>query len=151
MTRRLRHCPHCGCVLVQPRYPKYHKFFFAVLAAAFDNWPEDHPLKPRDAETLRGMLMVEVGEYDTVGNGYKPGSDNVFKLMDFIDMAVHAARLSGYTKLALRDDGTAEARFPRSIAWDKMDQKEFGPIAEKIFELVEAETHLRIADLRRRT
>lgn len=149
MSKRHRHCPHCGCELVKPRYPKYHRFFFAVMQAAFENWPETHPLKPRNSEVLRGMLMVEVGEYDAVGNGYRPGSDNVMKLLDFIDMAIHAGRLAGYAKLAVRDDGTAEARYPRSIAWDQMDQKEFGPIAEKIFELVEAETHLRIADLKR--
>lgn len=144
---RHRHCPECGCVLSQPRSAKEHRFFFAIIAAAFDNWPEGHEFQPRNAEQLRGWLMLEVGEHERLGNGYHPSRPSLTQLQDFVMQAIHQVRLSHYGRLAVDDEGAIELHYPRSVAL--MHQKEFHPVVEKILLEIQAHTGLTPRDLRR--
>ncbi len=55
-------CPHCGCDNdAPPRSSVQHRRFFAVVAAAFDQWPHDHGFQPEDSEHLRAYLLIMAG------------------------------------------------------------------------------------------
>lgn len=65
------HCPECGYVLEdakpvprgKPRsYPQL-KRFFAIIAAAFEQWRHDHEFRPRNKDHLRYWLEVQAGHF----------------------------------------------------------------------------------------
>ena len=138
---RLVNCPHCGCEfeVFRPRSSRHHRLFFAVIAWAFDNWPEAHDFKPDNPEHLRAWLFREVGYIGRIGNGYNILNPDPGKLTDFWAQAFHAARLSGgYGWLEQRENGDLEFITPRSIAWNELDQQAFNPVAERVFNEIAA-------------
>ena len=56
-------CPTCGRSNAQ-RTDEEHNLLFAVIGAAFDNWPEIHAFRPVDTEHLRAWLQIEVNDVD---------------------------------------------------------------------------------------
>lgn len=38
-----------------------HRRYFGMIRAAYENWPEGHPLKPIDAEQVRWYLQLRAG------------------------------------------------------------------------------------------
>lgn len=49
--------------MTKPRSIDQHKRFFAVVKAAFDNWPHAHKFQPDNAEHLRAWLLVRAGHH----------------------------------------------------------------------------------------
>lgn len=56
-------CPNCGQPMRQ-RSMDHHKLFFAFIREVYSHWPEAHPFQPRNAEHLRGWLLIEAGHYE---------------------------------------------------------------------------------------
>jgi hypothetical protein len=150
LGRVLRYCPHCGCVLTKPRAPKAHRFFFAMIHAAYDNWPADHPeFHPTDCEQLRAWLLCRTPHSVRIGNLLNINFPDQERLEDFIIMAVAAVRQHGYGIPATDGKGFVELIVPQSIAFDKLSEEEFAPIRDDVFHLIELNTGMALKDLRR--
>lgn len=119
-------CPTCGGPSKKRRSPEHHKRFFAVIAAAYQHWPESHDFQPANAEHLRAWLLckakwcnVQTGTVDSfISGSHKTEAGFSFRFR--AGTLVHEYR-------------------PKSINWEKMDQRTFSPIAQAVDEIIEAE------------
>lgn len=61
-------CSTCGGSgkVANKRSSAQHRRQFAVFAAAFDMWPEQHEFRPRNAEHLRFWLEIQAGHFSVV-------------------------------------------------------------------------------------
>ena len=63
-------CPACSFRFNENaktnRSPEEHKRYFAMIGAAFSNWPEQYDFKPLDAEELRTFLQMRAGAVQVV-------------------------------------------------------------------------------------
>lgn len=147
MSRLLRDCPHCGCELVKPRSPKHHKMFFAFIDDACENWPLDHPdFQPMNSEQLRAWLLCQTVHSARIGNMLEVANPSLEKMIDFFGMAMHAVKVHGFGQPVVTETGHLELVVPKSIAWAELDEKEFRPIAEEIYALIEDHTGLKIKE-----
>jgi hypothetical protein len=134
------HCPECGCVLIKRRSPQLHRYFFATIKSAYDNWPESHEFQPTDTEHLRAWLECKAGHRDVieepiVGTGVK--SKNMIAFMARVQ-ATRIANGAHYMFFAGRDSPSAViALVPRSISFSNIGDDEFRPIAEKVFDIID--------------
>jgi hypothetical protein len=149
----LRYCPHCGVWLVKPRRPRAHRFFFAIIRAAYDNWPEAHPeFQPVDEDQLRAWLLCRTKHSARVGNllNIRGPVDAAWeaKLADFVAMAVIAVRQHGYALPVTDESGYIELIVPKSIAYEQLGEEEFAPIRDDVFALIEANTGMKLKELR---
>lgn len=60
-------CPDCGCVIEEkpkgkPRSLPQLNRLFAIIAVAFDNWPDSSEFRPDSSEHLRAYLTCLAGE-----------------------------------------------------------------------------------------
>jgi len=134
--------------LVRPRSPKHHRFFFKVIELAYHNWPETHAFQPDSTEHLRAWLLIRAGYRLIIGNMLSVNDwGNISKLADFLAMLTHEIRTHGFAFPVLRD-GMIEIQMPKSIKWSELDQKEFAPIAEAVFDEIEIQTGMKIADFK---
>ena len=62
----MSHCPNCGTVIEHARSGPDHRRFFALISAAFTNWPEHHEHQPANEEVLRAYLLIRAGHIDVV-------------------------------------------------------------------------------------
>lgn len=71
-------CPACSFRFnpkaKKPRSTAEHRHYFAMIGAAFANWPEQYDFQPIDPEALRFFLQMRAGWVDTArspnGNVY---------------------------------------------------------------------------------
>ena len=134
------HCPHCGCELVKIRSPQDHNRFFAVIARAYECWPESHEHQPSSAEHLRAYLLVSAGYHDvaTVDLSWVTQDKNLLTLARLNVEASIAAGLARGDYVFTRPRGDiVEVLRPKSIAWAALGQKEFGPIRQACEEIIE--------------
>lgn len=148
MSKIIRICPHCGCELIRARSHRHHRLFFAVIDAAYENWPEQCEFQPTSAEHLRSWLLVKAGYAERLGNLLSIIRPTPEKLTDFLQMCVHAIKTHGHGFLAVESE-YAEFHVPKSIAWAELDQKEFAPIADEVFAQIEGVMGVRVNQLRR--
>lgn len=66
---------------------------------------------------------------------------------NFVSDVIRRTRLSGYAFPALHGHGLAIA-FPRSIDWETLDQSEFSPIAQKVYDIIEEILGVKIDELK---
>lgn len=150
MGKVLRYCPHCGCVLTKPRSPRAHRFFFAMIDAAYDNWPADHPeFKPTDCEQLRAWLLCQTKHSVRIGNLLNVNFPDPARQIDFLTMAVAAVRQHGYGLPVTDGYGYVELIIPQSISYDKLGEEEFAPIRDDVFFLIEKNIGISIKELRK--
>ena len=147
MAKVLRICPHCGCELVKARSPRHHRFFFAVIAHAYENWPEAHDFQPDSAEHLRAWLLTHTKHKFRLGNGLNAEKPDPLKMVDFVEMCLFEVRKSGYGFVVMESNGEMTMHFPKSINYAELDQEEFAPIADDVFAVIEAEMKTTIKEL----
>lgn len=127
-------CPHAK----KKRSGPQHRFLFAIIAAAYENWPPQHDFKPENSEHLRGWLLVQVGHCDQIE----------INLVDFIDTtgdrviadkaalaALRAikARLPKQTyHRLLRTNSGFVMLTPKSIAEENCPADEFQTVSDKV-------------------
>ncbi len=118
----MKSCPACNRPFDKPRSMPHHRRFFAVIDAAFPQWPEGADFQPTDSEQLRAYLLVKTGYYTlTVIDPQCPDTLNVL-------------RSSAYTFVLTKND-RIEIYTPKSIA--KMGQREFAPVADAVDAAIE--------------
>jgi len=120
-------CPHCGS---KPRSSEDHRRFFALISAAFDQWPEGADFTPDNAEHLRAWLLCKANyRKTTMIETDEPAATVV---------AIEAAFRAADTYAFVRPYGEGVAVYsPKSVSWDKLDQKKFGPIRDGVTAVIE--------------
>ena len=135
---KLSHCPECGAVLGKPRSLADHRRLFGLLRAAFANWPENHPFQPVDEGHLRAWALVEARYHDVEFIPYPPECDDpavktLFKLA--IEATSAALNRRGHAFHRVSTNGL-EILSPRSINFQTLSQREFGPLREAVEEIL---------------
>lgn len=137
--RQVMNCPHCSKPLKSARSPDDHRRFFGVINAAYHHWPEGHEFAPDNAEHLRKWLLCKAGYRDvtTIPVDYAEDQPAMLKLVLLtVEGAVKAA--DGYA--FIRPHGYGLAVFKaKSIAWDKIGQKEFNAVRDAVEAVIKAE------------
>ena len=115
-----------------------HNRLFALVKAAFDQWPEAHEFTPDNPEHLRSWLLCKAGHRDvtTIPVEYADDQPGMLKLvMLTVEAAIKAAK--GYA--FIRPHNGALAVFSaKSISWDTLDQKKFWPIRDDVTAIIES-------------
>lgn len=121
----------------QPRSPEHHRLFFAVIARAFESWPEAHEFEPGDAEHLRAWLLCKAGYRvsQTFSLGEVPEKQRELVVTTIAAIVTQAMRGNGYAFVSPHKDGIAVHK-PRSIAFEKLGQREFNALSEQVFGIV---------------
>lgn len=131
-------CPHCGGSLESGRSSPDHRRFFALIQAAFHQWKENHEFQPDNSEHLRAWLIAKAGyregTFVELPDGATDGTRKMF--MASLESAIRAAGGLGFVKPYR--DGVAVVK-PKSIAWHKIGQREFGQIRDAVTDIIEAE------------
>ena len=141
MSKPLHSCPHCGSMLTKARSGPMHKRFFALIEAAFQHWSERSEFQPDDAEHLRKWLLCKANyrQSTEIPVAYSEGNPT---LTAETAIAIQAALKEAGSHAFIRphpDGGSVVVYRARSIAWDKLDQKAFAPVAEAVEAVIEAE------------
>lgn len=141
-------CGHCGMPLHAPRSLQDHKRLFSLFRAAHENWPEDHPFQPANAEQLRKWLTAKAG-YRDITVLTPPPLDSAEARHLYV-ASVEAALAGGknVSWVVPHRDVVAVIR-AKSIAWDKLGQAEFGMIRDAISAVIERELGVAAGDLLR--
>lgn len=133
-------CPHCGGLLSKPRSEADHRRFFALVAAAFEHWPELHDFQPDSAEHLRAWLLCKAGYRDTAVFQLPETDDHVMmaQMMEFAERLLDHAGDERHT-FGRWSGSTFYVHRPRSIAWHMLSQRDFARIRSAVEEIIEAE------------
>lgn len=153
MTHREITCPECGSVFQAPEAKKQrsledHRRFFALIRAAYDQWPEMHEFQPMSEEHLRAYLLCKVRYHEVemidIGTEIFAGLDmETRRLVDMVvQSAVHrsieaATRKAGFAFDRPHGSGIAIFR-PRSIDWHTLDQAQFNALRDAVETEIEA-------------
>lgn len=121
-------CPHCGS---KPRSSEDHRRFFALISAAFDQWPEGADFTPDNAEHLRAWLLCKANyRKTTMIETYEPAATAV---------AIEAAFRAADTYAFVRPYGDGVAVYsPKSLRFDKTDQKAFNAVRDEVSSIIES-------------
>ncbi|MCB0066586.1 MAG: hypothetical protein KDD77_05520 [Caldilineaceae bacterium] len=137
----MKSCPHCGMPLAKARSEADHRRFFAVIAAAFEQWPEGHEFQPDNSEHLRAWLTCKAGyreaTYIELPDGSTEGMQRLFALS--IENAIKSA--DGHGFVVPYRSGVAVIK-PKSINWHTLGQREFGAVRAAVEDVIKAETGL---------
>lgn len=123
-------CKTCGQPLKGRSNPD-HRRLFALIQAAYDQWPETAHFQPVNAEHLRSWLICSAG----------PDWRNVVT-HDVSDLDSEARMLllkvikDEHTHAGVKGDLIYKVT-PKSMRFDKMSQGEFGALREAIEEVIE--------------
>lgn len=146
-----RLCPTCAQPIPAKRNRERHALFFAVLSAAFYQWPETpdengEVFTPHDTEDLRYHVLCKVGWCKTHLIEMIPGNrrQNVAALSAF----VIAHRDERGAQFRVHDKGVLAA-IPKSIAFNKCGEEKFRLILDKSVEYIESRLGVTIDQLRR--
>jgi hypothetical protein len=145
-------CPCCGFLLRKSRSPKAHRLFFKVIEIACDNWPERYlRFRPRDREHLRAWLLCEAGHCDIVGERLRQDGGDSVRMGRLCDMILERM-ISNDVRYFFWDDKDPRnvvALVPRSIRFESLDEREFAPVREKVFGIIEEILGVPVDTLRR--
>lgn len=136
----MKNCPHCGKSIHAARSPDDHRRLFGLINAAYHHWSEAHDFQPDSSEALRSWLLCKAGYRDVVTIPVPGDSPEVARLAV---LAVEGALKAAKSHAFVRPHGAGLAVFtPKSLAFDKLDQRSFGPIRDAVEALIEQETGL---------
>ena len=123
-----------------------HKRFFAVIAAAFNHWPESHRFQPDNEEHLRAWLLVRAGHH-TVKTFYL--NDDATETARVVPIVM--AMMTGKHSWCRSRGNELHVCVPQSIAFDKMEHAAFCKLNDDVDEVIRVETGLDPEKLLRET
>ena len=136
----------------QPRNPRRHAMFFAVITEAFKNWPEGHEFQPESTEHLRAWLLCKAGWSDTLDldlptSGSKSGNGThaIDKLMKVLVAFTGSKHVFTKPLSAQR----IRAYRPKSQSFAKCKESEIKPIIDRVYDIIAIESGMQVADLKR--
>lgn len=117
-----------------------HRRYFAMIKAAYDQWPERHKFKPDSAEHLRKWLQCKA-RHRTVVEVETDQFDE--RVMAIIQAAVTAAMKAtgGYAWVGVTHSGAAVLA-SKSIAIEELPHPAFCALNEAVEDIIRAETGL---------
>lgn len=121
-------CHHCGS---QPRSSDDHRRFFALVKAAFEQWPEGGDFTPDNIDHLRAYLLCKAGYRKTT----MIETDEPAATVAAIEAAFRAA--DTYAFVRPYGDGVA-VYSPKSLRFDKTDQKAFNAVRDEVSSIIES-------------
>lgn len=128
-------CPNCS------RSDEEHNFHFAMIAAAFANWPHDHRFQPMNPEHLRGWLYVEAGfanSADIIG----PEAITV----DVVKATRAIVNPFTYIRMTRIEDGL-RITAPKSVKKKELGKKEFREVQDKVAAIISSVIGVQVEDL----
>lgn len=134
-------CPHCGGILSKFRSGPDHRRFFALVHAAFGQWPHAHDFKPDNPEHLRKWLLCAAGWRDVTEIAV-PETEDQPGLARLIAISMQAAIEASGSYAFVRPDpngGRVAVYSAKSIAWDTIKQSEFAPIRSAVEDVITRE------------
>lgn len=144
-------CPTCLRPLPHKRNRERHALFFAVLSAAFYQWPETPDengdvFTPHDTEDLRYHVLCKVGWCTTHLIELIPGNkrQNVAAMSAF----VIAHRDERGVQFRVHEKGVLAA-IPKSIAFNKCSEDKFRSVLDRSIEYIELRIGVPIEHLKR--
>lgn len=102
--------------IVQPRNPKFHRKFFALISAAWDSITEQQRINLRSKETFREQLLICSGFsepiYDINGQKFQERALSIsFAKMDEAQFSEVYSRVLDTILSILTADGISESQF----------------------------------------
>lgn len=141
MTHR---CKHCGAP-AKHRSDPHHRLLFAVIARAFDNWPEDEKFQPEDAEHLRSFLLIKAGHFQKLD--IRCDNPDAISLEDQLRTIIQ--NVADKPPLLHTYPWGVRLYWPKSISYSELGRAEFNTICERVFEVLSAKLRVDIKDLKR--
>ncbi len=134
----MKECPHCGCVLTKGRSLPDHRRFFALIKAAFEQWPDGHDFTPESSEHLRAWLTCKAGYRESTPIHMPDMATD--RMRDLFRLSIEAAiTAAGSVAFVVPYRDVVAVVRPKSIAWDKIDQREFSQLRDAVSDVIEAE------------
>jgi hypothetical protein len=121
-----------------PRYLSDHNRFFAVVQKAFENNRSGHAFV--DAEHLRAWLLCEVGHcasFEVPADAAKVMGIEGYSTFLCRLMHIAAARKHAFATVD-ENCGVITIKMPESLSWAKLDQRDFAPIRNACYALIES-------------
>ena len=119
-------CPCCGYNLsakAKPRSLEQHKRYFALINAAYAQWPEMHDFKPDNVDHLRRWLQCKAGYYET-RSFQLPETDNPATMARMMEFAEALLETQPGTRFGRWIGSTLAVFIPKSIAFEKLPHKD---------------------------
>ncbi len=130
-------CQHCGGIIEHGRSGPDHRRFFAMVKAAYLNWPETSEFKPSNEETLRAYLLIRAAGHTNVAEVEIPESYAASETSrSAFRAAVEGACRSlsgptGYHELRV-GDRALQVITAKSIDYANVGRREFNRIREAV-------------------
>lgn len=127
----IKTCRRCGEPVTRPRSPEHHRRFFGAIGVAFDNWPDHHEFEPISADHLRAFLLCKAGYCNATYYTVPVLSDSaqIARIIALVESLVHASNVPKFPRWRGNRLAVYQAK---SIAWDKLPEDEFAPIAQAV-------------------
>jgi hypothetical protein len=140
-------CAECGQQRPADRSTKDHRRLFGLISAAFHQWPEANDFQPEDSEQLRSWLLCKAGFCEKTPIEC-PDADAMPGIAQLIALACESVMRAANGRGFIRVHGDRIVVFtPRSIAWDKLDQKAFNDIRDRVTGVIESELNIKAETL----
>lgn len=121
----------------KPRSVDQHRRFFAVIKAAFDNWPEAHSFQPDSAEHLRAWLLVKA-KHRVINEFYLDGdADEMARVIPVITASMLRKHSWAWAK-----GNCLYVCVPVSINFETVSHQEFQKINDDVDEIIRVEAGL---------
>lgn len=132
--------PYLTATITQPRSPAHHRRTFALINAAYENWPDTHAFQPDSAEHLRAWLVIEAGHGKREYFRVKPtaGPNGISLLCAMVIKAGAKHKFPFYAA----DADKIVLRYADTLSWARVNQRAFAPLAAKIADIICVETGL---------
>lgn len=146
-------CPECGtCFDValpkKDRSIADHRRFFALIGAAFTQWPTAHEFQPESEEHLRAWLLCKAQHHEVefvhigaeIFDGLQGATLEIVNkvVQSAVRRSVEAAMRQSGRYAFDRPVGNRIAIFrPASIDWATIDQKTFNELRDRVETLIE--------------
>jgi hypothetical protein len=143
------HCPHCGAEFdTKKRSRPDHARLFALIHAAYQQWPEASSFQPANSEDLRAWLICKAGPEFRRSTPIllDPDADEATKEVFRIGIQEAIKAATGKAFVIPFGSGVAVVA-PVSMSFSRMDQRTFSRLRDAITDIIEAELGCKVEDL----
>lgn len=130
MTR----CPRCGAQ--ESRSTPQLRRFFAVVKAAFHQWPESHRFRPHDSHHLRKWLQCAAGHM-TIHHVEIPEGASAAVVAGACRSVMEIA--GGYAFVQVDGDRALNVVIPKSIDYRRLSHRDACRLFQEVEDVIKAE------------
>lgn len=117
---------------MKPRSTEQHRRFFALIAAAFDQWPETCAFQPDNAEHLRAWLLVKA-KHCTINTYYLPDDAGEYARL----IPIISASMFKQYSWARANGNELQVCVPSSIAYESLGHEAFCKLSDEVGAIIE--------------